>query len=459
MVSWLRAGRWWGAAGTVLLLLMAAAPGARAESARGVVDELEGLLKTYRWGPAGSLLTEEAVAVIAADAEQLRRATCIVAGASLAWATAVETERPPDALAEAQAVQDALLPAALTWLESEEGTDVERTTMSLLLLAVGVVRRQNREPYAEVMIRGAEAHHAWYAAHVKERQHAPDGISLLLVAAEDPKANVKACLDTAADWAIEYGALLPGGISMRQQLAHVRRRQAEQAFEKKQRSAASRYATEAVEHLFAVAQERKNDDKVVDAYHELVRWASREGLVRKAQIVPRDKRVDPEFVSFVLPRGTAWTYEYGKDQHRWTAKRRTMDSPWMILSAYRYSWDILYTSPDGDFTGDNLKGLLSQDEDSDKLEFGNRARWKRNLRSALNENHRKADGYEVIGEMDDGVPARVRRWYVKDPSRRYTIGITLTVLATETEGRATDATALDAEVEAILDSIEIIPRD
>lgn len=242
----------------------------------------------------------EAVGVIAADGVQLRRASGLVVGASMAWATDADAERPPHVLAAAQAVQDALLPAALAWLESAEGTGVERTAMSLFLLAVGVVRRT----------------------------------------------------------------------------------QAEQAFDKKQRSAAARYAAEAVEHLYAVAQERKNDNRIVNAYHELLRWASREALVKNAQIVPRDK-----------------------------------------------------------------------------LDFGNRARWKRNLRSALNKNHRKADGYEVIGEMDNGLSARVRRWYVKYPARRTTIGITLTVLAIETEGRVTDATALDAEIEAILESIEIIPRD
>ena len=39
---------------------------------------------------------------------------------------------------------------------------------------------------------------------------------------------------------------------------------------------------------------------------------------------------------------------------------------------------------------------MGQDEDSDKSTFHGNARWKRNLRSALNKNHRKADGYEAI---------------------------------------------------------------
>jgi hypothetical protein len=180
-------------------------------------------------------------------------------------------------------------------------------------------------------------------------------------------------------------------------------------------------------------------------YNALLTLAGRNKIKVKGDYIMAEKKSTEWLVSY--PRGRGWEFSLSGDtQGVFTLSRETEHGE-LVVHMRAYSWNINYTTPDGEAGGDNITGLMRQNQQLVMEGFTEVDKHKKKIGGKLNKRIKKTTGYEIRGADEEDNPYYVRCWAFKgdEHQRSYLVQVRITGQGPEEE---------NPEIEAILDSLE-----
>ncbi len=134
-----------------------------------------------------------------------------------------------------------------------------------------------------------------------------------------------------------------------------------------------------------------------------------ENKLGKPEFEMKTRSIGRKRFDVAYPVGSHWDFQGGDgSDHIFTLTRESVDGNFVRIRLYAYSWSTLYTSPNGEVGGDNLKGLMQDDQASDLDKMKKVKKHKKLKKGKLNRSVPKTTGYELSGIDQDG-----DNWYVR----------------------------------------------
>ncbi len=134
-----------------------------------------------------------------------------------------------------------------------------------------------------------------------------------------------------------------------------------------------------------------------------------ENKLAKPKFEMKSRKIGRKRFEVFYPVGKHWEFEGGDGHdHIFTLTRESIDGNFVRIRLHAYSWSSLYTSGNGDVGGDNLKGLMQDDQKTDLEKMKKLGKHKKLKKGKLNRNVPKTTGYELSGIDEDG-----DNWYVR----------------------------------------------
>ena len=239
----------------------------------------------------------------------------------------------------------------------------------------------------------------------------------------------------------------PGDPELTAALSNVLVRQAEHFVAGKKKADAKK----ALEQAMALVKPEgdvpigREGDRTARAYNEIIVFAAENKVRVKGETINRQRKLSGWTICY--PRGLGWDYSMGGSggQTMFTLSRTYPQGRAFIIME-GFDWDTNYTSDGGQAGGDNVGGIMDQNQEQALVDFQDIKKRRKKMGGKLNRLIKKTTGYEIQGTDEDGKPVYVRGYYFKGDHHRRTFGLEVWLYG--------DVSPKDAQLDFILGDIK-----